>query len=521
MQESDKKYEKRDVDLELKFKSQIDTLNKRFEDFEEVLNNYVKITQDRVTKMLSEFSDNSLSKMEKKYYNTLSSTQQSIKNLESQLKKFVDFVNLSFNSVKENSEDLNLRLEKFKELEKQEHLKLDKKMALDIEKIENMVKEHSKNMENNVTELFSNLTKSKISEIDSRFKEIVNEINEKSKILDSQLLEFKDTINLSLNSFSDNIRKLSIDLNKINDKFKNTPKIIEDNVNKLFSGLTEQKLSELEKRYHNYLSEINENAKIIQSNLYKFEKLFNSTLTSFDSRIKTISSDIEKIKDNDREAHSKLNKKISLDIEKIENMVKEHSKNMENNVTELFSNLTKSKISEIDSRFEGIVNEINEKSKIIDSQLLEFKDTVNSNLTSFNDNIGKLNFQLNKIDEKQTEFAFKNDIDKINDKFKEVIQEAGNIRSIKENIEKDIHDSMSNELNQKLASVNSKILSLKEEIHSIKNMVKKELDKRLAADKIKFEETLAKIMDEKKSLEKILNEQKEKINSLLGELNTK
>ena len=440
IEESNKKSEKADLNLESEFKSQIDTLNNRFVDFEQVLNDYTKIMQDRVNKMLSEFSGDNLSKIEKKYYNALSSTQQSIKSLESQLNKFTDFANSNFASLKENMEAFNLRLEKFKELEKQEHLKLDNKM-------------------------------------------------------DSQKSDVKNTLN-------------------------EYPKFIKDEVNQLFSSLTEEKLSELEKRYHNYLSEINENAKTIQSNLSKFQKTFNSTLPSFDSRIKTITSEIEKVKEKDKEIHSKLNKKITLDIAKLEDMVKEHSTNMENNVNELLNDLTKAKTTEIDNKFEEIVNEINEKSKVLSSQFLEFKDKITSSLSSLSADTKNLDSHLKKIKEKQIEFASKNEINKINEKFKKVIQEAGTILSTKKEIEKNVYESMLDDLNQKMALFDSKISGLKEDINSITNMVKKELDKKLTADKIKFEEILGKIINEKKSLEKLLNEQNEKINSIVEELGT-
>ena len=52
-------------------------------------------------------------------------------------------------------------------------------------------------------------------------------------------------------------------------------------------------------------------------------------------------------------------------------------------------------------------------------------------------------------------------------------------------------------------------------------MVKEELDEKLTADKIKFEKTLSKIIDEKKTLEKLLNEQDQKVNAILGELDAK
>ena len=216
-----------------------------------------------------------------------------------------------------------------------------------------------------------------------------------------------------------------------------------------------------------------------------------------------------------------------------EHKLNEYPEFIDKKVTKLFSDMTESKISEIEKKHSDVLHWIQGNVNNINSDLSGFKEFVNPSFKSLDTETKKTKKQLDKL-----------------------IQEVNTVKSIKEDIRKTVSKNISEDFKTKLNSISSEISvlnnNLKEvsdrldyfdkkiadldtqrnefleilgqqttTINSIKGMTKTELDKKLAADRAKYEEILKNIMSEKRSLEEMMKRQKEKVVTYLKELKTK
>ncbi len=467
-----------DNDLEMSFKTQIDGIIKRFDGFDEVIENHLKSTGERVNKLLSEFSQNKLQEMEKKYYAEVSSIQQSVKNLNSELSKFEELVNSTFNSLRGGMEKFNLRIDKIKEREKEQHLKINQ------------------------------------------------------KILDNKL-HLDKTIDALSNDIEE---KLNRDMSGFREEFEEKSKDMEMDLNQQFSELTKTRIQEIENRYSDIVASVEERAKEMGLDLSKFKDSLTSNLNNIETKIKKLNALLNRIENKNKDNYQKLEKKISDNKDLLEQKLNEYPKLFEKNVNKLFTDLSQPKISEMKEKNSEVLQWIQDNVNKISSELSDFKESVNSSFENFNTENQTMREQINKM-----------------------VEEAKTVKSVEEYIKESVTKKISKDFENKLNRISLEILALKDGlkevsegskyfntldqkiaklasqrnefldniaqqtaiISSVKEMTKNELDKKLEADRAKYEKLMKNIMEEKRSLEEMMKRQKEKAVAYLKELKAK
>jgi DNA repair exonuclease SbcCD ATPase subunit len=568
-----------DNDLEFNFKTQIDGLMKKFNDFNATLDGYLKVAEERVNKSLSEFSKTKLPEIEKRYYTTVSSAHENIKALNSDLTKFEEIVNSTLSSIKTGMEKFNVKLEKVKETEKEELLKLEKRINTDKAQFEDTLKNYPKFIEENVEKLFSSLAQSKLADIEKKYHtdliSIKNDINsletrlsnfenvvnstfdsvrdssdkfnlqlqrfkEKEKEdlikLDNKILASKVHLDKALDALSDDLEEnLTKDISQLKGQIEEQSKTIELNLNRQFSDLTKTKIQEIEGRYSQVLASIEQRAKELNSDISKFKDAISSNLNLVESKVEKFNTSLTKIEDKNKFDYLKLEKKIINNKGLFERELNAYPKIIEDRVNKLFSGLTESKISEMKKEHSDSLHWIEDNVNKMNSDLSGFKEYVNSNFNSLNTETKKIKRQLNKlIEEAKTVKSVKEDIKKavskkISDDFKDRLNSISTEISVLKGILKQVSDRLNyfDILDQKIAKLDNQRNDFLEEIeqqtamvNSLKEMTKSELNKKLAADRAEYKDLLKKIMNEKRSLEEMMNKQKEKISTYLKELKT-
>jgi len=466
-----------DNDLEFKFKIQIDELIKKFDDFDAVINNYLEAMEERANKLLSEFSKTKLQEIEKRYYTAVSSVQGSVENLNSELTKFEGMANSTFNSIKSGMEKLKFELEKFRKKEDEDFSKINQKM-------------------------------------------LANKLH-LDKTMDALSHNIEEKLNKNIIQFREEIAEKS--------------KTVELDLNQQFSDLTKTKLQEIENRYSDIFTPVEEKAKEMDLNLSKFKSSLTSNLNTIESKIEKLNVELRKFEDKNKDKYLKLDKRISDEKDLFEQKLKQYPDFIEDKVEKLFSELTESKISETEKKHSDVLHWVEQNINTLGSDLSNFKEFVNSNIKSLNAEDQTIKRNLNNL-----------------------IEEASNVKSAKEDIKKTVSKKISEDFKDRLNSISSEISVLKgslkevsdrlkyfeiidqkiakldslrnrflEEIeqqtaiiNSIRETTKSELDKKFEADRTKYEDMLKNIMNEKRSLEEMMKRQREKISNYLRELKT-
>ena len=467
-----------DNDLEMSFKTQIDDIIKKFDGFDEVIENHLKSTGERVNKLLSEFSQTKLQEMEKKYYAEVSAVQESVKNLNSELSKFEELVNSTFDSLRSGMEKFNLKIDKLKEKEKDQHLKINQKI-----------------LDNKV-------------HLDKTIDALSNDIEE----------------------------KLNRDMSGFREEFEEKSKDIEMDLNQKFSELTKNKIQEIENRYSDIVASVEERAKEMDLNLSKFKDSLTSNLNTIETSIKKLNTALNKIENKNKDNYQELEKKISNNKDLFEHKLNEYPELVEKKVNKLFIDLTESKISEMEKKHSDVMHWIQDNVNKMSSDLSDFKEFVNSSFENINTENQTMKEQLNKmIEEAETVKLVKEDIQKsaikkISKDFENKLNSiSSEISALKDGL-KEVSESLKyfNTLDQKIAKLASQRNEFLENIaqqtaiiNSVKEMTKSELDKKLEADRAKYEKLMKNIMEEKRSLEEMMKRQKEKAVAYLKELKAK
>jgi len=109
--------------VELKFQSNIDQVIKKFDEFDVVINNYLKDVQKKLNKTISEFSKTQVLALEKRYLKKLSPIKEDIKDLQIDLSKLsfrskpIDYYSTGYHKFVEDMNSISSNKDIFKTLD--------------------------------------------------------------------------------------------------------------------------------------------------------------------------------------------------------------------------------------------------------------------------------------------------------------------------------------------------------------------------------------------------------------------
>jgi len=410
-----------DDGVELKFQSNIDQVIKRFDEFDVVISNYLKDVQKKLNKTISEFSKTQLLALEKRYLKKLSPIKEDIKDLQIDLSKFQNLVNSTFESVRDSLDKLNLQLQRMKETDKEEHLKLKTKLMEQLEKFVSEPKHYSGAVEGAVEKFFSEIAESKLKEIENEYVAGISSAKDGVNNLDTRVSNFENFVNSNLDSLKIGMDKFNVQLQKLREDeireilkldkkiksqkvqfegiFKSYPKVIRDNVEKLFSSLAESKLVEIEKKHHIDLNFLKNGVDDLETRMSGFENVVNSTFDSVGDTVEKLKLQLEKTREKEILERLKYSKKLMARVEKFMGDPKNYSKAVEGSMDKFFVKFAEPKLSDMGKNLQEEIITFGNTITDLQSKLSGFENLVNSNFSSIRGDIDSFDFRLQKLKE--------------------------------------------------------------------------------------------------------------------------
>jgi len=419
------------TDLEFKIQKEIDQLIKRFDQFDVIINNYLKDSQQKVNKSISDFSKRQILALEKRYTKKLSPIKEEIKTLQVDLSKFQNLVNSTFDSVRDSLDKLNLQLERIKETDKEKHLELEKKMMDQVGEFVSEPKNYTEAIEGAIDKFFSELAGSKLAEIQNKYVTGITTVRGSLNNLDARVTNFENTVNSTFDLLKGDMGKFDVRLQKLRedevrgllkldkeikkqkthleDTLKSYPNVIRANVEKIFTSMAETKLTEIEKGHHIDLVSVKKGVDDIETRIAGFEGVVNSTFDSVKDSIEKLNIQFEKAKEKENLERLRFSKKLMAQIEKFVSDPKNYSKAVEGSIDTFFIKLAQPKLSNMEKNLQKEITSFETNITDLKSELLGFENVVNSNFSSVKDDIDKFNLQLEKLREEEKKELLKFD----------------------------------------------------------------------------------------------------------------
>jgi DNA repair exonuclease SbcCD ATPase subunit len=387
-----------DNELRFEFQDKIDQVLKKFDEFDVILDNYLKKAEKNFTISVADFSKKQLSDLEKRYVKRLEPIKEEIKDLQIDLSKFQNLVNSTFDSIRDSLDKLNLQTQKIKEFDKEEHKRIQLKLMEQVEKFVDDPKNYTKAIEGSVDKFFKKLAETKLAEVQEGYSSEITSIRTGLDNIDTRVSNFEkfvestfDVIKKGMEEYDvklqklreDEVRELQklekrIESNKeefnsqlqklseteakdilriekdikdqkshIESTLKSYPKVIEENVQKMFSSLSESKIAEMQKKHHIDLISVSTNVGELEKKISGFEGTVNSTFESIDDTLENLKDQLEKTREKEEAERLKFGKKLVKDIEKFMDNPKNYSKAIEGSIDSFFSKLAEPKLLEM------------------------------------------------------------------------------------------------------------------------------------------------------------------------------
>ncbi|NIO22571.1 MAG: hypothetical protein GTN38_00905 [Candidatus Aenigmarchaeota archaeon] len=478
-------------DLETKLKGRSEELSESIKNFREDYSEFVK---ELVSKLFTEMAESKLSEVKDKTSKELVSVKDEMDIIASRFYKFENTITPTIDALKEQVKDFGKVLEGVKGFQE--------KLGLNVEK--------------SIEKKFTDISKPALSEIEGKFSKILEMVDGRTEGLKSELSQFRDVVNPTLEMFKGDLEKFDGRLEKFNESQSN-----------LSDRIKEMKIENKELfKTLGSLEKLGENIEILDGKTKEIDDLkglLDTRISELDGKLKTLDERLS------------AQKKVLGRVEKIENVMDDFSVEISKISDRLLS---------IDKRVEDNKNLFEEGIDSLRDEKSQLENVVKPTLAILENNLGEIDDDIQGS--KEAQGRMKEEIKEMRSNDKDFLKRLDMLESYVKDISQlqkgvEYLEGSRKSFVEKFERMNEKAKNLGERISSAKKSIEdldekwkemkeiggfqermekriSKLEKELVNIRAQFENVVEQSLMDRKKLEEMSKKQKERINSLLGEL---
>ncbi|MEE9323793.1 MAG: hypothetical protein V3U72_04575 [Candidatus Aenigmarchaeota archaeon] len=173
---------------------------------------------------------------------------------------------------------------------------IKKKIDLMYEKIDKFDGRFTGKLDGKVKECFDNLTESKFLELEDRTEKNLAVSRAKVNDMLSKFVQFQNVVNPTLSLVKEEIEKLNTNMEKLKGNQADLEEEIEENMNGMFSDITEPRIKEIEDKTSKFSESVSDRFDGLESEFLQFQNVMNPTLNLLKNDLSKLGNKTENLK---------------------------------------------------------------------------------------------------------------------------------------------------------------------------------------------------------------------------------